>query len=166
LYIHVCESFHLSVQQVLSLELERNSLPITPPSSRLSEASSARCLPKLPIPFVNTRLTRVTFLTGASPATLSKPHPLVDVHSESQPTLGEYLTSKVQQNHLLLGASDYKHDHNGCGQWEELEVRAAGGLAGSLHENFKPSVLMMDEASDNSDTPVCVVNGESPITTY
>ena len=48
-------------------------------------------------------------------------------------------------------------------EWEELEIRAAAGLGGVLHENFRPSVLMMDENTDNSFTPVCVVNGECAV---
>ena len=44
--------------------------------------------------------------------------------------------------------------------WVKMEERAAAGVGGVLHENFKPSVLIMDEASDNSSSPVMVVNGE------
>ena len=82
-------------------------------------------------------------------------------------TLGQYLSSKQQQSgssltNLIVGASDYDPSKMKAkkDEWEELEIKAAAGVGGVLHENFHPSVLMMDETTDNSSTPFCVVNGE------
>ncbi len=47
--------------------------------------------------------------------------------------------------------------------WVKMEKRAAAGVGGALHENFRPSLLMMDEASDNSSSPIMIVNGERTV---
>ena len=51
-------------------------------------------------------------------------------------------------------------DQSGKGLWEELEMQAAGGVQGSLHENFVESVQVMDQTTDNSQMPFTVVKGE------
>ena len=88
-------------------------------------------------------------------------------NSSSSLTLGQYLNSKQQQSgssltNLIIGASDYDPSKMKAtkDEWEELEIKAAAGIGGVLHENFHPTVVMMDETSDNSTTPFCVVNGK------
>ena len=157
-----------SLQQVLAMELSPSSLPVRPPTSTLSQSTRVTSLPSLPLPFVNSRLTRVTFLTGATPDSLNRPHPLAGSdQSNPNTSLGQYLKSKQQQSgntftNLIIGANAYDPSKMKAtkDKWEKLEIQAAAGVGGVLHENFQPSVLMMDESTDNSFTPVCAVNGE------
>ncbi len=76
--------------------------------------------------------------------------------------IGEYLKSNSNGSNLVLGVSDYDHSKIKATkkEWEKLEKQAAAGVGGVLHENFHPSVLMMDESTDNSAHPVVVVNGK------
>ncbi len=112
------------------------------------------------MPFVNTRLTRVTLLTGATPTSLDKSHSSAEGNQSE--SLGQYLNSKTSDNNCILGVSDYKHSKTQATnkEWEKLEKQAAIGVGGVLHENFRPSVLVMDENTDNSSHPVVVVNGK------
>ena len=63
---------------------------------------------------------------------------------------------------IIIGARDFnpsqiKGDKK---EWRELEVIAARGPQGTPRENFQPSGVMMDQTTDNSHAPLCVVNGE------
>ena len=63
---------------------------------------------------------------------------------------------------IIIGVSDYdpaKLNTLKEEQWEFLEMKAAAGLRGVPRENFKPSVLAMDQETDNTRTPFCVLNG-------
>lgn len=64
---------------------------------------------------------------------------------------------------LVVGNSDYNPvggDIVGVAEWEELEREAAVGVRGTLHENFMPSIQVMDQNTDNSHMPFTVVNGK------
>lgn len=99
---------------------------------------------------------------------------VVSNSSKNQLTLGHYISSIEQEQsehtgrsltNLILGASDYNPVKARAtkNEWEALEMAAAAGRGGSLHENFRSSVLMMDNTTDNSTIPFCVVHGECTV---
>lgn len=71
--------------------------------------------------------------------------------------------SSGDPSHLIIGAKNYNPSRWKVSnrEWNSLEKRAASGPRGVPRENFKPSVLVMDYTTSNSEMPVCVVNGKS-----
>ena len=88
----------------------------------------------------------------------------------SSVTIGEHMKKQLHTSKntsgssecLIIGASDYdpaRLSVSGA-RWEGLEMRAASGVSGVLHENFTPSTLVVDHSTNNSSMPLCTVNGE------
>ena len=83
-------------------------------------------------------------------------------------TLGQHLQhlSRRSQGPMIsyvVGGRDYEPiegEAMGVAEWEELEMKAAMGMRGTLHENFRRSVQVMDQDSDNTSMPFTVVNGK------
>lgn len=77
----------------------------------------------------------------------------------------QYMENKGHNSsrNFVVGSRDYYTSGGSVGmaEWEGLEREAAAGLRGTLHENFEPSVQVMDRETDNSSMPFTVVNGES-----
>ena len=84
--------------------------------------------------------------------------------SNSGVTIAQHLQSGDSSSHIIIGASDYDPSRSKVSreEWVSLERRAASGLQGVARENFRPSLLVMDHATDNSHTPFCVINGKQP----
>ena len=88
--------------------------------------------------------------------------------TDSKETIGNHLSQIEAGNenfcvNIVMGKSDYtpsREEMMGKVSWEELEKQAASGISGTLHENFSPSVQVMDEESDNSEMPITVVGGK------
>ncbi len=86
--------------------------------------------------------------------------------SSTAKTIGQHLDGLKNSNQALfrsfiVGRKDYD-PHEGDGgvnYWEKLERQAAVGMRGTLHENFVPSVQVLDGSTDNVEMPVTVVNG-------
>ena len=81
--------------------------------------------------------------------------------------LSEHLKAVESQSHtssanLIIGAQDYDPSKSDASivEWEELEMQAASGCQGVPRENFSPATLVMNETTDNSRMPHCVVNGQ------
>ena len=76
----------------------------------------------------------------------------------------QYMDGKSQNTsrNFVVGRQDYDPSECelGVAEWEELERTAAVGVQGSLHENFMPSVQVMDQGTANAHMPFTVVNGE------
>lgn len=81
-------------------------------------------------------------------------------------TIGQHLKhlSESSRGSCAVGDHDYQPAEGpetlGVAEWEELEMKAAIGTRGTLHENFRQSIQVMDHDSDNSSMPFTVVNGE------
>lgn len=66
---------------------------------------------------------------------------------------------------VVVGVQDYdpskgvKGGEGGVAQWKELEMQAAVGVQGALHENFVQSVQVMDDDSRNSQMNFTAVKG-------
>ena len=192
------------IQQLLRTESYSYGEQVTLDTSTTSQShiDCVQDVPSLPLPLVNSKLTRVTFATRATPPikgnsplsgtnlSLTKPRAssfnvptskdMAKAKSlSSQSTedlnftrmnlagLGEHLKAIETKNqssltNLIVGAQDYDSSRSGttAAEWEELEMKAAAGCQGVLHENFTPSTLAMDCTTDNSRMPHCVVNGE------
>ena len=71
-------------------------------------------------------------------------------------------TSREDSKPLMIGARDFNlmQMKGSREEWRCLEEVAARGPQGTPRENFQPSVVVMDESTDNSSVPHCVVNGE------
>ena len=88
--------------------------------------------------------------------------------SNSGVTIAQHLRCLQQSgdssSRIIIGASDYDPSRSKVSreEWVSLERRAASGLQGVARENFRPSLLVMDHATDNSHTPFCVINGKQP----
>lgn len=87
--------------------------------------------------------------------------------NNSNTTIGQYLLrmsddrSHDSKRTHVIGGRDYEPVEGMCAdEWEELERRGAVGIQGSLHENFSPSVQVLDHETENSHMPFIVVNGE------
>lgn len=85
-------------------------------------------------------------------------------------TIGQYLLglnddrSHDNTRTDIVGGRDYEPIEGVCAdEWEELERRAAVGMQGALHENFSPSVQVLDHETENSHMPFVVVNGEGNV---
>ena len=153
-------------------------------------ADSVQNLPTLPLPFVRPQLTRVIFATSVSQESLKQPLTLDGVltgrhraasgsgirdsnilaeegetvkHSSMGASIIQHLRSLQHSGDCVIGTSDYDPSRLKVPQeeWVSLERNAASGLRGVAMENFKPSLLVMDHTTDNSNTPFCVVNGKS-----
>lgn len=146
-----------------------------------TSADRVQSVPLLPIPFVNASLTRVVFQTGIGlqqlQTLLTRNDSALEEERESDETvrpLGrERMKSLLQQltnggsgSHqpkpLIIGARDFNPSQmkGSMDEWRELEEIAAGGPQGTPRENFMPSGVMMNQNTDNSNVPLCVVNGE------
>ena len=71
-------------------------------------------------------------------------------------------SSSRKINPIIVGARDFNPQtvKGSTEEWRGLEEVAARGPQGTPHENFQPSVVIMNESTDNSRVPHCVVNGE------
>ncbi|CAI8014074.1 Trafficking protein particle complex subunit 8 [Geodia barretti] len=77
-----------------------------------------------------------------------------------QLTESNTITSCRNLKPIMIGARDFNPQtvKGSTEEWRGLEEVAARGPQGTPHENFKPSVVIMDESTDNSRVPHCVVN--------
>ena len=152
-------------------------------------ADTVQNLPTLPLPFVRPQLTRVIFATSVSQESLKQPLTHDGVltgrhraasgsgskdsnilaeegeivkHSSTGVSITQHLRSLQHSGDSVIGTSDYDPSRLKVPkeQWVSLEKRAASGLRGVAMENFKPSLLVMDHTTDNSNTPFCVINGQ------
>lgn len=146
----------------------------------MTSADRVQSVPLLPIPFVNASLTRVVFQTGIGLQQLQKLLTRYDGVEEERgndetvrPLGGGRMKELLQQlidggggsqqpRPLIIGARDFNPTQmkGSTDEWRELEEIAAGGPQGTPRENFRPSGVMMNQNTDNSDVPLCVVNGE------
>ena len=160
-----------------------------PESTSLTSADRVQSVPLLPIPFVKSSLTRVIFQTGISSERLRKLTENSVVEEEEkdeeeeegrgrevarpiggarmrqilqQLTESNTITSGRNLKPIMIGARDFNPQtvKGSTEEWRGLEEVAARGPQGTPHENFKPSVVIMDESTDNSRVPHCVVNGK------
>ena len=164
-------------------------------STSLTSADRVQSVPLLPVPFVNSSLTRVVLQTGINSERLpellasSSDGPnsgggereegregegegggegegMRPLRRERLRTLLQKLlvdaSSSQEPKPLIIGARDFEpHQMKGTtAEWRELEEISAGGPRGTPRENFQPSVVVMDQKSDNSHVPHCVMNGE------
>ena len=72
------------------------------------------------------------------------------------------ITSSRNLKPIMIGARDFNPQtvKGSTEEWRGLEEVAARGPQGTPHENFQPSVVIMDESTNNSRVPYCVVNGK------
>ena len=148
-----------------------------------TSADRVQSVPLLPIPFVSASLTRVVFQTGIDLQQLQRLLTRYDSVLEEEEERGsdetvrpigrERMKALLQQlsdggsdsqqpKPLIIGARDFNPSQmkGSMDEWRELEEIAAGGPQGTPRENFMPSRVMMNQNTDNSDIPLCVVNGE------
>lgn len=148
----------------------------------VTSADKVQSVPLLPIPFVSASLTRVVFQTGIGLQQLQR---LLTKYDDSvleeergsdetvRPLGRERMKELLQQlsdggsesqqpKPLIIGARDFNPSQmkGSMDEWRELEEIAARGPQGTPRENFMPSGVMMNQNTDNSDIPLCVVNGE------
>lgn len=153
-------------------------------STSLTSADRVQSVPLLPIPFINSSLTRVVLQTGIGVDTLQ--HLIAQsskdrvsesnvhesgregeevVNSLDKERMRELLlqiTNNSNQNTIIVGARDYNplQIKGTTDEWRRLEEIAARGPRGTPRENFQPSIVIMDDITDNSKMPHCVVNGK------
>jgi hypothetical protein len=104
---------------------------------------------------------------------ISDEEPLLSKSRSSSPsgveTIGQHLQHLSEKSRgssfcCVVGGKDYEPvegESLSVSEWEELEMTAAMGTRGTLHENFRRSIQVMDQYSDNSSMPFTVVNGRS-----
>ena len=149
----------------------------------LTSADRVQSVPLLPIPFVNASSTRVILQTGISlqrlQELLSRTETISENGSEKEeredeavkPLGGLRMKALLHQlsggssqvpKPLIIGARDFNPSQmkGNTDEWRKLEEIAARGPQGTPRENFQPSGIMMNKDTDNSDIPLCVVNGE------
>ena len=153
-------------------------------STSLTSADRVQSVPLLPIPFINSSLTRVVFQMGVNSQHLRRlineatPTETNEGEGQEVRSLGKEKMREILQQlsetdsgsrdpkPLIIGARDFNllQMRGSVGDWRGLEELGARGPRGTPRENFQPCVVVMDHGTENSSVPHCVVNGEWEMT--